>query len=306
MQQQNIAMQHNLEEDEIDLKELFSTIWNNKFKIVFFVFIVTSLTIIYTLSLPNSYISQTLLVPQTKAKTSLGGLGALAGMAGIDIGSSGGDIDIEASLNTILKDFEFEKRLIKKYNLVEKLKPKKENLVFALSYDGIYNFLHKAKKDEKLSYDDMVFNTYKTILDTISITKDKKSGIISLKAENPDRFLAKELVNIYLKELTSHLRDIEMKDIQKQIDYYTKEMQIVDEISMKEQLSQLSSSLIQKKVLSKANEFYNVRQFTKAQVAYIKDKSKPKRALIVIVGFITSFILGIFMVFLLEFIKKEN
>jgi uncharacterized protein involved in exopolysaccharide biosynthesis len=38
----------------------------------------------------------------------------------------------------------------------------------------------------------------------------------------------------------------------------------------------------------------------------IKDKVGPKRSLIVVVAFITSFILAIFLVFLIEFIRGEN
>ena len=306
MQQNKIAQDNYLEEDEIDLRELFSTIWKNKLKIIFFTFVVTSLSLLYTLSIPNSYKSTTSLVSQTQAKPSLGGLGALAGMAGISLGSSSGDIDTVTSFSTILGDFEFQKKVIEKYNLVKKIVPKKENLVFAMGIDAVYKLFHSKSSEEIKSEEAVLFETYKSILDMVSISSDKKSGIITLSVESYDRYLAKELVEIYLKELTTHLREVEMRDIQKQIDYYTKEMQLIDEVAMKEQLGQLASSLIQKKVLSMANELYNVKQFTKPQVAYIKDKSKPKRALIIIVAFITSIILGIFMVFFLEFLRSEE
>ncbi len=295
-----------IEEDEIDLRELFSTIWNNKFKIIFFTFIVTSLTIAYTLSIPNSYKSSTLLVPQTQAKPSLGGLSALAGMAGIDLGGSGA-IDPATSFNTILNDFSFQKVIINKYDLSEKLIPNENNLVFALGYDKVYKIINDSnQKTEKLSKDDIIYNTYKSLSKIITASADKKSGIITLSAESTDRFLAKELVDIYLKELTSHLRKIEMQDVDKQINYYNREMENTDELSMKDQLGQLASGLIQKKVLSAANEFYNVKQLTHSQVAYIKEKSKPKRGLIVVVSFVTSIILGIFMVFFMQFLRTDK
>jgi len=305
--QNNQAIANNyIEEDEIDLRELFSTIWNNKFKIAFFSFVITSLTIAYTLSLPNSYTSSTNLVPQTSAKPSLGGLGALAGMAGIDIGG-GGEIDATTSFDTILKDSAFEKKMIEKYNLIEKLKLKKENLVFALGYDGIYEILHsKTEEDEKKDKDEEIFTTYKALLDMISISSDKKSGVISLTTTSQDRFLAYELNKIYLQELTGQLRTIEMQSVQKQIEYYKNELNNTVDISIKEQLSQLISGLVQKKVLSLANPLYNVKQFTKPQIAYIKDKTKPKRGLIVVVAFVTSIILGIFGVFFIEFLRKDE
>jgi len=296
-----------VEEDEIDLKELFGTIWKNKIKIAFFTFIVTTLTILYSLSIPNSYKSNTILIPQEQAKSSLGGLGALAGMAGIDIGG-GSSIDAATSFNTIFNDFNFQNKIIKKYNLNEKLKVKSENLVFALGYDGIYNFLkdEEGEKDSEISLEELTFNTYKDLLKMVSISSDKKSGLITISAETQDRFLSKELVELYLVELTTTLRDIEMKNVENQIRYYNDELEKTQELTIKEQLSQLASGLVQKKVLSMANKFYNVKQFTKPQVAYIKDKSKPKRGLIVVVSFVTSIILSIFLVFFLEFIKKDE
>jgi len=244
-------------------------------------------------------------VPQTQAKPSLGGLGALAGLAGVDLGG-GGNIDATTSLQTILNDYSFEQYMIKKYNLIEKFNVKKENLVFALNYDKIYNYLHNDKEEEQKTLDEQIFDIYKTILDTISISSDKKSGIIKLSATLEDRFLAKELVDIYLRELTSKLRELEMRDVQKQIDYYKKELDSSMDLSIKEQLSSLISGLVQKKVLSLANEYYNVRVLTNSQIAYIKDKTKPKRGLIVIVSFVTSIILAIFMVFFLEFISNSK
>ena len=295
-----------IEEDEIDLKELFGTIWNNKLKIIIFTFVVTSLTILYSLSIPNSYKSSTSLISQNQAKPSLGGLGALAGMAGIDLGGSSG-IDTVTSFNAILNDFSFQKIVIKKYNLTQKLIVDENNLVFALGYDGIYKIINSKSSDaEKLSQEDMVYESYKTLLSMISVSSDKKSGIINLSAESQDRFLAKELVDIYLKELTSYLRKIEMRDVDKQINYYNKELENTYELGMKDQLSKLASGLIQKKVLSMANEYYNVKQLTLAQVPHIKEKTKPKRGLIVIVSFITSIILSIFLVFFIEFIKPES
>jgi LPS O-antigen subunit length determinant protein (WzzB/FepE family) len=49
-----------------------------------------------------------------------------------------------------------------------------------------------------------------------------------------------------------------------------------------------------------------VKQLTKPEVPYVKDKAEPKRALIVIVAFITSIILGIFLVFFREFLKSNK
>ena len=303
-------MNQEILEDEIDLRELFNTINKNRVKIFILTLVVTSLAVIYALSIPNSYKSQTILVPQTEAKPSLGGLSALAGMAGVDLGGSG-QIDAATSFETILKDYSFEQYMIEKYNLIDKFTLKQENLVFALSFDGFYNMFHFESSEDSVNEDSVnieekTYSTYQKILTTLSISTDKKSGLITLSAESIDRFLSKELVEIYLVELTNYLRKTEMQNVDKQIKFYKNEFNNIADISIKTQLGNLAAGLLQKKVLAEANEYYNVKQLTKPQVAYIRDKTKPKRSLIVIVAFITSIILGIFAVFFLEFIRSED
>ena len=303
-------MNQEILEDEIDLRELFNTINKNRVKIFILTLVVTSLAVIYALSIPNSYKSQTILVPQTEAKPSLGGLSALAGMAGVDLGGSG-QIDAATSFETILKDYSFEQYMIEKYNLIDKFTLKQENLVFALSFDGFYNMFHFESSEDSVNEDSVnieekTYSTYQKILTTLSISTDKKSGLITLSAESIDKFLSKELVEIYLVELTNYLRKTEMQNVDKQIKFYKNEFNNIADISIKTQLGNLAAGLLQKKVLAEANEYYNVKQLTKPQVAYIRDKTKPKRSLIVIVSFITSIILGIFAVFFLEFIRSED
>ena len=291
---------HYIEEDEIDLKELFNTILNNKFKIIAITFIITSLTILYTLTIPNSYKSSVILAPQEQSKgMSLGGLSALAGIAGVDLGGS--NMDAFNSINTILQDNSFQRMVIKKYNLTEKLTPQymDKNLVFALGFRSIYDLVHSKNQDKK-TQDEIMFNTIRDLKKIVSLSSDKKSGAITMSVELHDRFLTKKLLEIYLQESTTYLRTLDMKDINKKLKYYKKELSHISDIELKTQISQLISSLIQKKVLSSASEYYNVKVMTQPQAAYIKDKSKPKRSLIVVVSFVTS------IIFFLEFLKRDE
>lgn len=297
-----------IEEDEIDLKELFNTILKYKYKIALFVFITTILTLIYTLSIPNSYKSEVILSPQGNQKSVGGGLSSLASLAGVSLGGASSK-DPFVMMQTTLNDYTFNEKIIKKYNLVEKLGIK-ENLVFALGIDSIYYmFNSKNQNDEDIrSQDEKIFSTINSIKSILSISSDKKSSLITLKAELVDRYLAKELVDIYLKEIINKIKFEDMKEIDAQIKYYNKELSSTYDVSLKEQLSKSLSGLYQKKVFSQANDYYFVSKVVDSRVSYIKEKTKPKRALILIVSFVTSIILGIFIVFFLEFLRsdKEN
>lgn len=294
------------QEDEIDLKELFMTIKKYIWKIIFFVSIVTALTLAHVLSLPNSYQSSSILASQMQSTSSVGGLASLAGMAGIDLGG-GGSVDVHGYLDTILKDYNFNKRVVEKYKLTELIDGDENNFIFAFGYKGVYKMLHSKKEEgNKGSKEKMMFGTIQKIQASMSFSQDKKSGIMTLSFHSADRFLAQKLVKIYLKESTSYLRTLDMKDAETKISYYKRELGKRDDIEFKKNLATILSSLVEKRVLSKSSEYYLVREIIEPQVSNPQAKTKPKRSLILVVSFVTSFILGIFLVFFVEFIKNNK
>ena len=291
-----------LEEDEIDLKELFNTILKYRYKIALFTFGVVLATLVYVLSIPNSYKSEVVLVPQGEDKAMAGGIASLASLAGVNIGGGSGK-DPFTMMETTLKDYEFNKMIIEKYNLIEKFE-NPQNLVFALGFDGFY---FAPSIDEEETKDEKIYNLIdKKFPSIFSISKDKNTNLITFKAEYIDRFLAKELVDIYLKEMIEKIKLQDMKEIDKQIEYYTKELSNTYDVSLKEQVSKSLSALMQKRVFSLANDYYFVSKVTDSRVSYIKENTKPKRALILVVSMVTSIILGIFMAFFLEFIRSSK
>lgn len=300
--QKNDVKQY-MQEDEIDLKELFNTILKYKIKIAGFSFIVILLTLIYVLSIPNSYKSEIVLSPQGDKKSSTGGLAGLASLAEVNLGGASGK-DPFTIMEATLKDYEFNEYVIKKYNLIDKFE-NPENLVFAMGIDFFYS---KKEKDdaEKVNEDEKIFNIINNLNKSLTISSSKESGLMTFSYENVDRFFAKELVDIYLKEMIEKIKYQDMKEIDKQIEYYNKELNSTHDVSLKEQLSKSLSILMQKRVFSLANDYYFVSKITDSRVSYIKDKTKPKRALVLVVSAVTSVILGIFIAFFLEFIRNNK
>ncbi len=295
MVQESNQLHVKCDEDEIDLKELFLTIKKHFFKVVIFTASVIFITLIYVLSIPNSYESSVTLAPQSQAKTSA--------LAGIDIGG-GSEVGTYDYLNTILKDYRFNITLIEKYNLVERINGDDKNYIFASGFRALYDIFKSDAKEKVLK--DKQFETYKKINEIIKFATDKKSGVMELSVVSPDRFLAKELVEIYLSEMTSYLRALDMQDTDQKIAFYREEMNKKDDVELKKSLATLVSSLIQKSVLSKSSEYYLVKPITKPEVAHPRDKTKPKRALILMVSAVSAFVMAIFGVFFLEFVRSSK
>jgi len=302
-----------IQEDEIDLRELARTIGKHKFKLIGFTVVVTAMSVLWTLGKPNIYKSQAILVPQEQSKSaSLGGLGALAGMAGVDLGGSSG-MTPDQAYQLYMDDYVWMREFILQTKLFDRINAidADKNYHFALGIDSIYQIMKSSPKkkltDSNLEEKEKIlFETYQIIKTKLSISSDKKTSIITIAYSDPDGELARDIVNLFLERASTSLRESELSDMNKKIGFYTNELRLNDDLSLKTQLSTLMSALIQKRVLAQASDLYNVKLVSKPSVAYIGDKEGPKRGLIVMVSFITSLIVGIFGIFLLEFLRTEK
>lgn len=306
---ENTNIQNYIEEDEIDLRELFSTIWQNKFIIAIFALLITSFAILYALQKPNIYNSSTVLILKDNSKPSIGGgAAAMAAMAGIDLGGGGGGIDIAGLFKNLLGNYSFHKNIIEKYKIDQMLSIEniEKNFVFAANKKEVYDFFKFTPNIEEREQEEIIFDTYEDLKNILSTSTDKESGAITLSAKFEDRFVTKKLLEIYLLEMSNYIKKLDLKEIDDQVKYYEKELFDAKNLDLKSNINELLSALVKKKVLSQSGEFYMVKQLTKPKVPYIKDKEGPKRALIIIVAFITSIILGIFFIFFKEFIKQSD
>ncbi len=297
-----------IEEDEIDLRELWETIKKGK-KIVFLITtLVVSLTFIYVLSLPNSYKSQAVLIPTSdNSRPSLGGLGGLAAMAGVSLG--GGSMTPDIAFNSLLNNYGFMKKFVEENHIDEYYNREDEDksYVFAFGFRGLYDLFHTAKKEKKvLNRENEVYSLVKKLQGKFSIQADKKSGLISISFTDYDREYTPKMINMFLKDASQYLVDNGLKNIDSRLNYFEKEMARVEAFELRKNLSQMISQIVQEKVMMKSKQYYQCDLLTAPQAPYIKAKTKPKRGLMLVVSFVISIILGIFVVFFLEFLKKDD
>lgn len=276
-------------EDEIDLIELFALIWRRKIIIFAVVFVVSVLSVIITLQMDNIYESKAVLKPSegetSKLSSLMGNLGGLASLAGISVG--GGD-NIYSAMENLINNKEFIAQIVKKYQL--------EKNLFGEKYQDVI-----SSEDFKPNYK---FYVFKVVKDIVSLSQDKKSNYISLSVQNADPEFAKKFVEILLSELSEKIKKTELENIDEKITNFKSEMENSADITLKTKLAEVISSLIQSKVISKAQKYYGFTIISEPYVPDLKDKIKPKRSLICIVAFVTSFMLAVFLVFLIEFIKN--
>lgn len=296
-----------IEEDEIDLRELWQTILKGKKVIAAITIIVVTLTLLYVLKLPNVYKSEAVLIPSAESSgSSLGALGGLAAMAGVD---GGGAMTPDIAFNSLLNNYEFMKKFVIENKIVEHYADKDvdKNYVFAFGFRGIYDlFKSSSDKNEEKDFDADVFNTIKSMQKNFSIASDKKTTLITISYNDSDRTYAPKIVNLFLKDSSAYLVQNNLRIIDERLGYFYKELQAAEGFELRQNLSSMISKTVQSKVMIQSKVYYQCDILTAPSESYIKDKTKPKRALILIVSFVTSIIVGIFLVFFLEFIRKDE
>ncbi|NPA55715.1 MAG: hypothetical protein GXO40_05045 [Epsilonproteobacteria bacterium] len=294
-----------IEEDEIDLRELAQTIWKYKGFVVVFTLLITLGSVFYAISKPNEYKVYTLLSPEGSSKSSsLGSIGALASLAGINIGggNTGGGVPADVAFGTLLQDYNFMKSFISNrgfYNI-----PTRQLVAdyhFAFDYDGLYKLMHSSTHTKRDFY-----SFYKNFVSGFDISTDKKSGLLSISYTHPSRQFAYDVLNAFLEDATKYLINKNLQDINSQIAKYQKELATTNNIKLKAELAKLIGSLIKQKVFINTSKYYKVKIIIAPYIPDVHDKVKPKRSLIVIVAFISALIVSIFLVFFIEFLRSGN
>ena len=252
--------QPNIEEDEIDLRELFKTIWNYRKFIVIFTSIITIISIIYAYSIKPVY--------QIESFLELGYYNS---------NSREYFIDPNSALILIQNEFMLKKQLpdLKNINF------KKRTKILDLKVDGYSN-------SEAKQYLDTIVNYLQNI-------EDKKIDIfisnIKLKIKNLQQY------KISLKKRIDNLNNKINPNLNPSI-YQA----LLTEISnLNSQVFDIDNQILDLK--NKISPLNITKTHIIGKTLQNDYPIKPKKKLIVIVAFITSFILAIFMVFFLEFIK---
>ena len=309
-------MQENkpLEEDEIDLKELFKTIWAKKIFIVIFTLVVTILAGFYAYSKTPIY--------EAKALVGIGEY-KINNTSKIFVDDAS---NLEKKLSTLFVDME------------KNLKDKTSEISNISVVKGLKNFLeiksestsNEEAKNEILKVLTFVQNEHEKILDDvkkqkemelrnidlqISDIKSKSVALIDKKIENNIKNL--KSLEEQLKQVDENLKKIdtlnpslaalklmEKRDITNSINTIT-----IQNFELESKKDELLTTTLYKLEESKqiAESLLLSHNYKNTQIVgeiMTNDfPTKPKKSLIVAVAFVTGFIISIFLVFFIQFIQ---
>ena len=220
------------EEQEIDLIELAQKVWAGRRLILKVCGIAALVGLIVAFSIPKEYTTKVTLAPESSGgKSSLGSMGALAAMAGINLGSTSGEDalspelypDIVSSTPFLLELFDV--KVANKQNtlqttlydyLDEHQKSAWWSVVMSAPFKalGWVVSLVKGEPEKKEAGKLDPFNLSpdeagiaKALSDRITVTIDKKTGITTLAVTMQDPLISAALTDTVMQRLQNYITD---------------------------------------------------------------------------------------------------
>jgi capsular polysaccharide biosynthesis protein len=290
-------------DNEIDIKELLKVLWEGKKIIIALTTLFSIVAVMYSLYLPNIYISTTLLSPvgqETSSADSKGGIGGLANLAGISL--SGQSIGNSTKALTKVKTLSFYKENI----LPNIFLP---DLVAIESWDPQNNIISYASNKYYDSESKTILKTaspqitYKMFMKTVTFSKDVNGfTIISIKHQSP--YIAKEWTELIVDQLNQFYRTQDRRQAETSMNFLNTQIAQTSYTEIKNIIAELLKQEIQQLTLIEANDFY---VFSYLDPPIVKEeKSEPTRSSISILGAVFGFMFSILIVLFKNYISVRK
>jgi uncharacterized protein involved in exopolysaccharide biosynthesis len=264
-------------DDEIDLWELWETIWAGRWLIVVITICFTVVGVAYALLSKEVYRADVVLASiEKQGGRSFAQLGGLASLAGISV--SGMD---EGEPVAVLKSKDFARSFITELNLIPVLM-------------GGVNV-----GDKTMDIRDAV-----AVFDGIrSVAEDKKTGLVTLSIRWNDPDTAAEWANALVERLNDRLRAQAQEESERNVAFLQREIAATTVVSLQQSMGRVLEGEMQKLMLARGNEEFAFKVIDRATPP--KQREAPKRTLIALVSMLSGGLLGILVVFLRKAIANR-
>ncbi len=309
--QDNNFFQANSIDNEVRLRELFSIVWKGKWTVIFVTFFFGVASIVYALYKPNIYTSEALLAP-TESEQS-GGLSALAGQFGGLASLAGVNL---ASQNTnksqlaleVLVSRRFTSDFIQKHNILPELMAIKswDLMNNKVVYDEeIYNFeSRKWLREVEAPYKakPSMQEAYKEFSKIFSATLNSETGMVTLSIEHISPYIAQQWVKWLVEDINQEMKERDVLEANRSTDFLTKQIEKTHIADIRTILYKLIEEQAKTIMLANVRDEYVFKTIDPALVS--EEKSKPKRALIVILGVFLGGMLSVLFLLLKHALRK--
>jgi len=297
-------------DDEIDLRELFATLWRGKWLVIATTFIFAAAGVGYALYKPNIYQANVLLAPSQSEGGGMGQLagqlGGLANLAGINLGGGGSNQTVIAK--EVLQSRAFLGNFFRRHDLAVPLMAVQgwNRETGEWVYDrSVYNpttgeWLPDSDGNSQNPTDWELVETFKE--DHLSVSEAKDTGMITVSVKHYSPVAAQQWAEWLVRDINEHMRTQDVEEAEASIAYLEEKLNETNVSGMQQVFYQLIESETRTVMLANAQKEYVFKTVDPAVVP--EEKSEPKRALICVIATLLGGMLGVFVVFIRAFISN--
>lgn len=301
--------QYSYSDDEIDLRELFATLWRGKWIILATTLLFAVGGVAYAFSQPNVYTASVLLAPaidESGGRIS-GQLAGLASLAGVNLG--GEDFNKTVVAKEVLQSRAFLSDFIRRYSLASPL-------VAAEAWDAereqwvidteIFNpnTGEWVSDDNGKSKEPTDWDLVKKFKELLRVSDNRDTGMVTVSITSLSPMAAKEWMDLLIKDLNERMRVQDIAEAEASIRYVEGKLQETSIAGMQQIFYQLIESETRTIMLANAQREYVFKTIDPAVVP--QEPSGPKRALICVIAVMLGGMLGVSIVLVLAFIRFEK
>jgi uncharacterized protein involved in exopolysaccharide biosynthesis len=253
--------------------EIWSIVRRGKWVVIFTTAIFTAAALAYALEADAWYRAEVLLkVADPKQGQGLlsqlgGGVGGLASLAGIDVGSNK-----SAEPIAVLKSRELAAAFIEEQNLLP--------VFFASKWDASANRWKSSDPNKQPDVRDGIRYFERTVL---KVVEDKKTSLITLSIDWTDAKTAATWVNLLVDRVNNRMRERALTEGDTSMNYLKQELVGTTLVPLQQSIGRVMESQLQQLVLARSTNEYAFRIIDHAQVPKWRDH--PKRSLVVALAF---------------------
>ena len=300
-------------DDEIDLRELFGVLWAGKIKIIAITTVFAIASVIYALSVPNQYKATALLAPAQSdgggLSGALGQLGGLASLAGVSLGGGeGGEAQIAQE---IMKSWSYIESFIDDNNIAVEVyaaegwnKLSNELVIDDDLYDTAQKSWLIEDDDTGENRSPTSWELFEVFQEKLSVSEDKKSGLVSVSIEYYSPQIAKQWVDMYVDAVNRFMQQRQVDKVTKNITYLQEQIEKTSIAEMQEVFYTIIEEQTKNKMLAEASPDYVFVAVSPSMVP--EQKSQPKRSLICILGTLLGGMLSVLLVLIMHYAKKTD
>lgn len=294
-------------DDEIDLREVLSILWEGKFKILVITLIFAVSSVIYAISIPNKYKAMVVLAPAHQSANSLsrsmGQLGGLASLAGVTLGGAGsGESQIAQQ---IMQSWSFIEGFVVDHGLADEL-------AAVTGWDERTNQLLISGNSYSLETEKWLSDTdrpsswelFQSFTGGLSVEEDRPTGLVTVSMEYYSPHIAKQWLDLYVTAINEHMRERQLARVTNNINYLQGQVEKTAIIEMQEVFYSIIEGQIKSKMLAAASPDYAFVTVSPSMVP--EERSQPRRAMLCIAATLIGGMLSVLVVLAMHYARKSD